>query len=355
MVSVGSEIGPPMGPSVTVGPDMGPGMGPSVGPSIGPSVPVEVQAQDPDTPMPEASPSPPEDEENVDGDDKNPKKEKKAKKEKKQREGLMMRPEDKSKQMGALPHEDLDWIWVGDADDARDLTRLKKHNIRYVLNATQPRAEGGVSNFFEKDKSFDYLRLSMADNATQDVTQKLNAAWAFFEKARIREDGGILVHCQQGVSRSVSMVISYLIKYYRYTFDDAKALCKRCRAQANPNEGFEEQLRGLEKTLKETNGYEKTPPSRKRAADGPAAGIQKAPRGPVGPGAARGPVGPAGPARGPVGPSAPPGGMKGPVRGPVGPAGPPVAPSVGPGPPPKKDKKEKKDKKAASIGPARPP
>merc|ERR1719213_311128 len=145
----------------------------------------------------------------------------------------------------------------------------------------------------------------MADNATQDITHALEKAWDFFEKARIREDGNILVHCQQGVSRSVSMVISYLIKYYWYSFDDAKALCLGCRKQANPNEGFEKQLREMEEHLKATNGFEKVPPSRKRAAAATIGGIQKAARGPAGP-----PRGPAGPARGPAGPP----------RGPAGPS-----------------------------------
>merc|ERR1719171_3266659 len=191
-------------------------------------------------------------------------------------------------------------------------------------------------NYHEKDKSFEYLRLAMADNATEPLEARIEKAWDFFEKARVREDGNILVHCQQGVSRSVSMVISYLIKYYRYSFDEAKALCLGCRKQANPNEGFEKQLRGLEEHLKATNGFEKVPPSRKRPAPGVAGGVQKAARGPQGP--ARGP---AGPPRGPVGPAGPP-------RGPVGPAaGPSVGPAVGPEPPAKQKK--------VKSGPARPP
>merc|ERR1719171_2165213 len=157
-------------------------------------------------------------------------------------------------------------------------------------------------NYHEKDKSFEYLRLAMADNATEPLEARIEKAWDFLEKVRIREDGNVLVHCQQGVSRSVSMVISYLIKYYRFSFDEAKALCLGCRKQANPNEGFEKQLRELEAHLKATNGFEKLPPPRKRAADSAIGNVQKAARGPAGP--ARGP---AGPPRGPVGPPVGPG------------------------------------------------
>jgi dual specificity MAP kinase phosphatase len=279
------------------------------------------------------------------------------------------KPTEKSLIMGNLQHEELDWIYIGDAEDARDASRLRKFNVKYVLNCTMPRAQGGVMNYFEKDKNFDYCRLAMADNATEPLSTRLEKGWDFFEKVRIREDGGILVHCQQGVSRSVSLVISYLIKYRRFTFDEAKTLCLGCRKQANPNEGFEKQLRALEAQLKATNGFEKLPPPRKRAADSAIGGVQKAARGPSGPargpaGPPRGPVGPAGPGVGPAvgparGPAAGPsvGPSVGPAVGPsvgpsVGPAvGPGVGPSVGPaagpavGPAPGKEKKDKKDKK----------
>jgi len=251
---------------------------------------------------------------------------------------------EKSPEMAALHHEELDWIFIGDADDARDASRLRSHNCKYVLNCTMPRADGGVMNYHEKDKSFEYLRLAMADNATEPLEARIEKAWDFLEKVRIREDGNVLVHCQQGVSRSVSMVVAYLIKYYRFTFDDAKALCQKSRKQACPNEGFENQLREMEEKLKATNGFEKVPPSRKRAAVIPAGGPMKAARGPSGP--ARGPSGPVGPPRGPAGPPRGPAGPpSGPARGPVGPAGPPRGP-VGPAGPPSA---------GPSVGPAGPP
>lgn len=229
----------------------------------------------------------------------------------------------KDKGMGALKHEELDWIWIGDAEDARDHAALRKNNVRYIMNCTPLRSNGGVANFHERDPNFDYCRLAMGDNATEDLTSRFEIAWAFFEKARIREDGGVLVHCQQGVSRSVSMVLSYLMKYYRMNFNDALALAKTARSQANPNEGFSAQLRELDETLRKSNSYEKVEPRRKRpTSQGPAGRPEKARN----IGVARGPAGPVAPARGPTGPAV------GPPRGPaVGPAvGPSIGPSAGP-------------------------
>jgi len=260
----------------------------------------------------------------------------------------------KDKTMGNLKHEDLDWIWIGEAEDARNGEALKRNNVRYVLNCTHPRSEGGVPNFHEKDSWFQYCRVVLGDNATENLTARLKASWEFLERCRVREDGGVLVHCQQGVSRSCSMVISYLMKYYRYSFDDAFALVKAARKQANPNEGFTTQLRELDEQLRTTNGYEKLPPKRKKPVEpaAPAGAAARGPaRGPVGPsvGPAVGPArGPAGPARGPVGPAGPPRGPVGPQKGPAGPA---PGPAVGPAGPPKPEKR----KAAGPAGPAGPP
>lgn len=260
---------------------------------------------------------------------------------------------EKDETMGNIKHEDLDWIWIGGAEDARDREALQRNNVRYILNCTPPRNNGGVSNFHEKDPYFSYCRLSMGDNATETLSTRFEAAWDFFERARVREDGGILVHCQQGVSRSCSMVISYMMKYYRIPYEETLAIVKVARKQGCPNEGFDSQLREFGEELKRSNGWEKVPPKRNKP-------IANVTRGPVGPtasvarGPARGPAGPTpGPAKGPMLSAV------GPVRGP-GPVGPtmpekrkvgPVGPALPPGVAKPDTKPAKKQK---TVGPARP-
>lgn len=52
----------------------------------------------------------------------------------------------------------------------------------------------------------------------------------------------LLVHCAMGISRSVSMVISYLINTYRLSYFEALNMVQNKRRIANPNEGFVKQL-----------------------------------------------------------------------------------------------------------------
>ena len=56
----------------------------------------------------------------------------------------------------------------------------------------------------------------------------------------------VLVHCMAGVSRSVSLVIYYLMKKHRMTFNQSFSYVKNIRSIANPNDSFKAQLLGYE-------------------------------------------------------------------------------------------------------------
>lgn len=47
----------------------------------------------------------------------------------------------------------------------------------------------------------------------------------------------VLVHCEQGKSRSASIVIAYLILYHKYSFQNALQHVKKSRDIASPNIG----------------------------------------------------------------------------------------------------------------------
>ncbi len=55
--------------------------------------------------------------------------------------------------------------------------------------------------------------------------------------------GRVLVHCSQGVSRSVTLVIAYLMWRHGQCFEEAFAAVKAARGVANPNIGFVCQVR----------------------------------------------------------------------------------------------------------------
>ena len=63
-----------------------------------------------------------------------------------------------------------------------------------------------------QESSFEYLRLPLKDMNTESVLEYLPKAVEFLQRARVRADGCVLVHCNEGKSRSASIIIGYLIQ-----------------------------------------------------------------------------------------------------------------------------------------------
>lgn len=63
----------------------------------------------------------------------------------------------------------------------------------------------------------------------------------------IINSGKVLVHCAAGVSRSVSLILAYLIKYRSMSLPDAFRFVREKRTIVRPNRGFVQQLLEYEK------------------------------------------------------------------------------------------------------------
>jgi hypothetical protein len=61
--------------------------------------------------------------------------------------------------------------------------------------------------------------------------------------------GKILLHCREGRSRSVAVLIFYSMIELNMSYDDALHHIRLMRPEARPNIGFERQLRKLQKEL----------------------------------------------------------------------------------------------------------
>ncbi|XP_063900996.1 uncharacterized protein LOC135120593 [Zophobas morio] len=117
---------------------------------------------------------------------------------------------------------------------------LKKKGITHILvtGAMLP------CNFPE---DFRYKVIFCLDTPVQNLLVKFEDAHAFIDEGRA--SGGVLVHCRYGRSRSVSFVISYLMRIFKMPFNEAFNTVAKARPDISPNYGFEEQLR-LYETMK---------------------------------------------------------------------------------------------------------
>jgi len=171
-------------------------------------------------------------------------------------------------------------LYLGDRHDAKDRSLLRSLKITAVLNCTPPRDESstGCPNFFEKEPTMRYRRVPIFDTQAEDASGHFDGACDFV--ASRLHHGGVLVHCNRGVSRSATFVVAHLMTSAGLSVDGALDLVRETRPSAAPNDAFLAQLRALEARLDAA-----------RAADAKRTGAAPAPA----------PARAAGPARGPIG------------------------------------------------------
>jgi len=135
-----------------------------------------------------------------------------------------------------IPH-----LYLGSIGSASNLVELQKYNITHIICCA-----AGIQNFFP-DK-FKYYNLKLLDTEKEDIKKYFNEAYTFIDDA-IKNNGNVLVHCHAGVSRSVTIIISYIMKAKKMSLDKTLELIRAKREKANPNPGFLSQLKKYQEEL----------------------------------------------------------------------------------------------------------
>jgi hypothetical protein len=203
-------------------------------------------------------------------------------------------------------------IFLGPINCALDYAWLMKNNITHIVCAAGELIEKPQDWSEEQCKQFNYLYLEVEDEEDVDIAQQFDRVHQFIDKvvkkinnepskkgtkltgktrhnankkkrqqknssnsssnntttsnptaefissnsknpteilSTARPVGNILVHCFAGVSRSSTLVISYLMREKNLSVDEALAAVRQCRPFADPNKGFIKQLRNYELQL----------------------------------------------------------------------------------------------------------
>ncbi|XP_017778963.1 PREDICTED: dual specificity protein phosphatase 19 [Nicrophorus vespilloides] len=135
----------------------------------------------------------------------------------------------------AIPARVLDNLFVG-SQDCCDPDTLIRFGIIAVLSV-------GVEAPVHAPEGVTYKFMECLDLPDTSLPELLHECSLFIEAES--KVGGVLVHCNAGVSRSVTIVVGYLITRLGYDFATAMALVRAARPSAKPNVGFDRQLRLL--------------------------------------------------------------------------------------------------------------
>lgn len=120
---------------------------------------------------------------------------------------------------------------------------LEKLEIKFVVNATVELPDTPLP-----DDRPEYLRVAIKDSRESNLIEYFDQVADMVEKTR-QEDGKSLIHCVAGVSRSVSLVLAYLMKYADMSLKNAFQHVRAVRPQVRPNLGFFKQLIEYEQRL----------------------------------------------------------------------------------------------------------
>jgi predicted protein tyrosine phosphatase len=138
-------------------------------------------------------------------------------------------------------------LFVGSDTVARSRETLAAAGVTHVLNATAHASANyfcaplGAAAAADGGPALAYKALWLQDTPGEDLGCVLYDVFDWLDG--VRESGGAaLVHCSQGVSRSVALCVAYLMWRDGDGYDDAFARVKAARGVANPNMGFACQL-----------------------------------------------------------------------------------------------------------------
>jgi protein-tyrosine phosphatase len=135
-------------------------------------------------------------------------------------------------------------IYIGDLSSSMSTNTLKYKNIKNILTVMN----GGVENYPD---DLNYKIIHINDDWWVNIEEHFDEGVKFIKDTLDRNEK-VLVHCKRGVSRSVTMVLAYLISEKNMSVTEAMLRVKSKRQIALPNSGFLKQLMHYKKTIIKT-------------------------------------------------------------------------------------------------------
>jgi protein-tyrosine phosphatase len=140
----------------------------------------------------------------------------------------------------AVPDEIMPNLYLSSAQFPRNKHAMKRRGITHVLTVAH------IPPPHPND--FKYKLIDIDDHPESDLLLHFNECHEFIQEA-LDGGGAVAVHCAAGISRSATIVISYVMKTYRFSYKRAFEFVRQKRSVIRPNEGFVQQLHIYEKQL----------------------------------------------------------------------------------------------------------
>jgi atypical dual specificity phosphatase len=147
--------------------------------------------------------------------------------------------------------EITDKIWIGSYGDASNEIFLSERRITHVITCAHE---------FSSSILRPGYKIPIIDDTVNEKTMEYFLEGAAKINEWVNEGKCMIVHCFAGMSRSVSVVITYLIVYKGWSFQIALDHLKLRRRQTNPHPGFIPILKLIEARRAQTASSALLPP-----------------------------------------------------------------------------------------------
>ncbi|XP_046917144.2 dual specificity protein phosphatase 12 [Dermatophagoides farinae] len=138
------------------------------------------------------------------------------------------------------PSKIISQLYLGNIHHAKDISLLQELQIKNVLSVTNSHETKGLPKFHLYN--IQNRHYEKCDNPTEDLLTIFIDCIQFINQAINVRHENILIHCHMGVSRSVTIVMAYLLSKWHLSIQDTLLFVRTKRPLCNPNEGFIYQL-----------------------------------------------------------------------------------------------------------------
>ncbi|RWS08063.1 dual specificity protein phosphatase 16-like protein, partial [Leptotrombidium deliense] len=126
------------------------------------------------------------------------------------------------------------------------LSGKESRNFDYVVD---------ISNYGVGVRNIDFTKtlvICINDSMNANIYKYFNKATNYIHD-KLQQNKSVIVHCAAGRSRSASIVIAYLIRYYNMSLQDAYVFVHNKRSCIDPNDNFLIQLARFENRCRKSH------------------------------------------------------------------------------------------------------
>ena len=126
-------------------------------------------------------------------------------------------------------------LFLGNQESSQNSSFIQTRKITHIINAASKDCPSYIHPHVQ------YYNIPISDEISASITPYLSTSINFIKKAH-EENGCVLSHCEKGLSRSVSIVIAYLISEKKMSYRSALNKTLEVRPHTQPNPKFTKEL-----------------------------------------------------------------------------------------------------------------